>query len=57
MDVCHYAAEETLRNGLSVMIRAIRPNDKSKIVAAFEQLEPESIYTRFFQYKQELSEA
>ncbi|CDH45179.1 MAG: GNAT family N-acetyltransferase [Candidatus Competibacteraceae bacterium] len=57
MDVCHYAAEETLHNGLSVMIRAIRPNDKSKIIAAFEQLEPQSIYTRFFQYKRELSEA
>lgn len=57
MDARHYTAKETLRDGLSVTIRAVRPNDKSKIVAAFEQLEPESIYSRFFQYKQELSEA
>ncbi|MCB1823523.1 MAG: GNAT family N-acetyltransferase [Candidatus Competibacteraceae bacterium] len=57
MDVRNYAAEETLKNGLLVTVRAIRPDDKSRIVTAFEALEPQSIYTRFFQYKQALSKA
>ena len=57
MDVRNYTVEETLKNGLMATIRAVRPDDKSRIVAAFEELEPQSIYTRFFQYKQELSKA
>ncbi|MBL8527612.1 MAG: GNAT family N-acetyltransferase [Burkholderiales bacterium] len=54
---CRYAVTETLRNGLPVKIRAVRPSDRDRIIAAFEKLDPESIYTRFFAYKDELSDA
>jgi RimJ/RimL family protein N-acetyltransferase len=46
---------ETVKNGVKVTIRAVRPDDKAAIVEAFGLLEPESIYTRFFQYKKSLS--
>ena len=46
---------ETLRNGATVRIRAIRPADKSGIVEAIGKLEPESVYIRFFQFKPSLS--
>ena len=46
-----------LRNGLPVLIRAIRHDDRERIIAAFHKLDPETIYTRFFSAKRELSEA
>jgi RimJ/RimL family protein N-acetyltransferase len=33
------------------------PSDRDKIVAAFGKLDPESVYTRFFSFKKELSDA
>jgi RimJ/RimL family protein N-acetyltransferase len=51
-----YNKTESLKNGLQVRIRAIRPDDKCLIVKAFNELEPESIYSRFFQRKNSLSE-
>ncbi len=48
---------ETLRNGLAVTIRSLRPDDRERIVAAFRKLDPESIYTRLFSYRSELTEA
>ena len=56
-DECRYAVTETLRNGLAITIRAVRPDDRDRMVAAFNELEPESVYTRFFTYKDELSDA
>jgi len=50
-----FAATETLKNGATVAIRAIRPADKTGIVEAFGRLDPESVYTRFFQTKPSLS--
>jgi RimJ/RimL family protein N-acetyltransferase len=37
-----------LRDGTPVMIRAMRADDRDRIIDAFHKLEPESIYTRFF---------
>lgn len=54
---CRYAVAETLRNGMAVTIRAVRPTDRDRVIAAFHKLERESIYLRFFAYKDELSEA
>ena len=51
-----YDKTESLKNGLQVRLRAIRPDDKCLIVKAFNELEPESIYSRFFQRKTSLSE-
>jgi GNAT superfamily N-acetyltransferase len=39
-----------------VSIRAVRPDDKERIVKAFQGLEHGSVYLRFFSYKKELSE-
>lgn len=39
-----------------VTIRAVRPDDKQRIVSAFRALEPHSIYLRFFQHKKGLSD-
>jgi RimJ/RimL family protein N-acetyltransferase len=56
IDVRHYLVEETLRNGTAVVIRAIRPNDKEKLANAFKELDPESVYTRFFRHVKELTD-
>lgn len=52
-----FTMTEQLRNGTPVTIRAIRPDDKARITAAFQQLEPETVYTRFFQHKTQLTDA
>jgi GNAT superfamily N-acetyltransferase len=39
-----------------IAIRAVRPDDKERIVKAFRALEPESVYLRFFSHRKELSE-
>jgi RimJ/RimL family protein N-acetyltransferase len=44
----NYTARETLKNGLQVIIRAIRPADKDNFQAAFSELDERSIYLRFF---------
>lgn len=57
IDVENFAQTETLKNGISVEIRSIRPDDKAGLTEAFQNLEPESIYTRFFHHKRGLSES
>jgi RimJ/RimL family protein N-acetyltransferase len=52
----HFARNETLRNGTPVRVRAIRPDDRQRIITAFHKLEAETIYTRFFTAKRALSE-
>lgn len=56
MDLANYSQTESLKNGTSVEIRSIRPDDKGMIIEAFHNLAPESIYTRFFYLKKGLSE-
>ena len=56
MDVARFSVQETLRDGTAVTIRAVRPDDKERIVTAFHALEPHSIYARFFHAKTELSD-
>jgi RimJ/RimL family protein N-acetyltransferase len=52
-----YAAKDQLKDGTSVTVRAIRVDDKGAILSAFDHLDRESIYTRFFTFKKSLSEA
>ena len=47
----------TLRNGAAAVIRAIRADDRGRLQTAFHALDPESVYLRYFSYKQTLSEA
>ena len=42
---------------MEVKVRSIRPDDKDRLVAAFKNLDPESIYTRFFYHKKMLTDA
>ena len=50
-----FSRRTTLRNGTPVWIRVARPEDRDKIVAAFDELEPDSVYTRFFAARQQLT--
>jgi GNAT superfamily N-acetyltransferase len=52
-----FATIHVLPNGTSILIRAVRPDDKERLRAAFGELERASIYTRFFGYRKELTEA
>ena len=55
IDARTYAEAETLRNGLSVCFRASRPDDVERLIEAFNKLDPDSIYLRFFGPKKEIS--
>jgi RimJ/RimL family protein N-acetyltransferase len=55
-DVRNYSAVDVLRDGTPVTVRAIGKEDAKSILAAFEALDPESIYTRFFTFKKSLSD-
>jgi acyl-CoA synthetase (NDP forming)/RimJ/RimL family protein N-acetyltransferase len=52
-----YAADGILRDGTSVHIRAIRPEDRAELARGFAELSPEAVYFRFFRVKQRLTEA
>ncbi len=49
--------EIALRNGTRVQVRVARPDDRDRIVAAFNELEPDSVYTRFFSMRKALTAA
>ena len=52
-----FLCTETLRNGLAVTIRELRADDRERMAAAVRQLDPESIYTRLFSRRTELTES
>ncbi|HTP47231.1 MAG TPA: GNAT family N-acetyltransferase [Casimicrobiaceae bacterium] len=52
-----FARAETLKNGLAVTIRSLRADDREKIATAVRGLDRQSIYTRLFSYRTELTEA
>ena len=59
MDASARAAQAetvTLRDGSTLLIRPVRPDDKSAIAAGFERMSPESRFRRFFAPLQRLSE-
>ena len=45
-----------MADGRPVRLRAIRPDDRTALAAAFTQLSPESVYLRFFRAKQRLTD-
>ena len=51
-----YSAQERLRDGRLVEIRAQRPDDETGMLAAVERTNPESLRRRFFAPKREFSE-
>jgi GNAT superfamily N-acetyltransferase len=56
-DLQDFATAHVLPNGTSILIRAVRPDDKERLRTAFDELERASIYTRFFGYRKGLTEA
>ncbi|UCC70984.1 MAG: GNAT family N-acetyltransferase [Gemmatimonadota bacterium] len=55
MEPHNFAADEQLRDGTQLHIRAIRPDDKQALVDLFERLSPQTIYYRFHGVKKSLS--
>ena len=51
-----FTCSETLKNGLTVAIRHLRADDRERIATAVRQLDRESVYTRLFSYRNELTE-
>jgi acetyl coenzyme A synthetase (ADP forming)-like protein len=56
-DPASYHADEILRDGGSIHIRAIRPEDRPLLLEHFRSLSEQSIYYRFFGIKRSLSDA
>jgi acetyl coenzyme A synthetase (ADP forming)-like protein len=52
-----YATDETLKDGGSIHIRAIRPDDRERLLDHFRQLSADSVHFRFFGAKRRLTEA
>ena len=46
-----------LRDGGSIHLRAIRPDDKARLVDHFNRLSARSVYFRFFNAKRRLTDA
>ena len=55
-DIKKYRVTEQLRDQRLITVRAIRPDDKELLRDAFKELDEESIYTRFFGPKKDLTE-
>ena len=47
-DLSHYSAVESLRDGRTVEIRALRPDDRDGLLAAVGHASKRSLYRRFF---------
>jgi len=52
-----FSAVETLRDGRSVEIRALRAADRTGLLAAISRGSPQSLYRRFFAAKRQFSES
>jgi acetate---CoA ligase (ADP-forming) len=55
-DPRHYACEAVLRDGESILIRALRPADKLLLQDLFGRMSPRSVHFRFMSARRELSE-
>jgi RimJ/RimL family protein N-acetyltransferase len=55
-DVATYAAQEPLRDGGLVEIRALRPEHEADMLAAIEHASPQSLQRRFFATKRHFSD-
>lgn len=55
-DPAAFAADRVLRDGGSIHVRAIRPDDKQRLLDHFAQLSGQSVYFRFFRVKKRLTD-
>lgn len=56
MNVARYSASERLRNGAEIEIRALVPDDRVEMLAAFDRTSSQTRYRRFFAPKNSFSE-
>lgn len=56
MNVARYSASERLRNGAEIEIRALVPDDRVEMLAAFDRTSAQTRYRRFFAPKNSFSE-
>lgn len=56
-DLSRFRVQATLRDGLPVVIRTARADDKDRLKLAFGQLDPQTIYTRYFAYRKGFTES
>lgn len=54
--IVNYSATERLRDGRTVTVRAVRPDDKGGMADGIREMSPESLYRRTFSAKRDLSE-
>jgi GNAT superfamily N-acetyltransferase len=55
-DLSQFREPGALRDGTPLLIRTARADDRQRIVAAFEKLDAQTIYTRYFSPRKNLSE-
>ncbi len=55
-DLRAYRADETMRDGSPILIRAILPGDKQRLLQHFRNLSPRSVYFRFMGEHRKLTE-
>jgi len=55
IEAASYIAREILQDGTVITIRAIRPDDKERLLEHARGLSPESVYHRFMAFKRDLS--
>jgi len=53
-DDFHFERRARLRDGRTVTIRLMRPDDRPRLVEAFAKLDRQSVYTRFFSFRNQL---
>jgi len=56
VDASRYDVEVVLKDGGSIRIRAIRPDDKQRLLDHFHRLSERSVYFRFFSAKKRLTD-
>ncbi|OPY81180.1 MAG: Acetyltransferase Pat [Syntrophorhabdus sp. PtaU1.Bin153] len=54
-EIMSYKVTEHLRNQQAITIRAVSPDDKGLVIEALADLSADSIYRRFFTFKQNIS--
>ena len=52
-----HTSSDLLKDGTHVTIRAVRPDDRNRVLEAFRLLEKDSIYSRFLGNRNDLSDA
>ena len=57
IDAAAYRAAERTREGIALRIRAIRPDDKERLLENFSRLSERTVYYRFNEPKHQLTEA